>query len=108
MAMCLKKTNAITFHYLSWFNAGDDFKMRVQSCTINAIHLSWTFRITCSCNINCTSLHLFAAGRPLFISCLKMRQIDVTSFYSLYHRAIPGVKWLGRGVDHPPPILCRV
>jgi hypothetical protein len=34
---------------------------------------------------------------------LKMRQIDVTSFYSLYHRAIPGLKWPGRGVDHPPP-----
>jgi hypothetical protein len=25
--MCLKKTNAINFHFLSWIDAGDDFKM---------------------------------------------------------------------------------
>jgi len=38
--MCWRKTNAITFHFLSWIDAGDDFKMCVQSCNINATHLS--------------------------------------------------------------------
>lgn len=87
--MCLRKTNAITFHFLSLIVAGDDFKMCVQSCNINATHLSWAYRIICSRNINFTKQHLFSVVQATLYIMLKNEENSCEEFLQfVYHRAI--------------------
>lgn len=40
MSNVLEENKCNNLAFLSWIDAGDDFKTRVQSCTINATHLS--------------------------------------------------------------------
>jgi hypothetical protein len=48
------------------------------------------------------------AGGKIFLTCLGLLWGPLSLLYNGYSVSFPGVKCLGRGVDHPPPYSAEV
>jgi len=89
MGNMLEENKCNNLPFLSWIDAGDDFKMWVQSCTMNATHLSLTYRIMCSHNIHCTKYHLFPVDQATLYIMLQNEANSCEEFLQfVYHGAL--------------------